>query len=887
MTFVVPIMLAGLAAIAVPVIIHLLNRSKTQTVHWGAMQFLAASIATRQRRILLEEVILLALRCLLIALVVLAMARPFLPSEAGVPWLFVLPALLGAAIALGIAAAMWAYRRVRWMMLGLTIGLIALGLLLSGIEKWMQTKRWASDGGETDIALILDASGSMTLAHEEESNFARALEEARKLVDAARPGDAISLILAGPVPVMHIGRPTADHEEVREQLDDETLAPVGGSCGVLEAVNAAAASLRTGRNANKKIIFIGDGQSLGWRLDRDVQWQFVSDALDALPTKPKIYYLQLPVPEQIGNTGIQDVTFSRRIIGVDRPVKIDVKIVNSGSEPRRPKTVQLFIDGTNAATDTMAAEILSGSAETLQFSHHFRVPGVHVVKAVLETEDDMIWDDSAYRVVHVLDHVPVLIVDGAPSERSLKGASAFIELALNPSFERRLTMTERVFAFLRRRDKDSDEEEKAETAKNLVTTEVVPAEEIDSIEDLDRYAVIILANVPRLPESFTTRLADYTRAGGGVLVVPGSRSEPDSYNEWRTPAGELILPATLTSREIAPKDPQLLDMESLSHPAFQLLVTREHADIDDTLVSAYWSLEADESDRAVRVGGALRNGDPFIVEREFGNGYIVMLATMLDRRDANLPSLKSFLPFLHELIYHLADPMMAEYNVRPGTEFRVQIAADNPASPGVLPEEKDTDEEIGIDQLRVELPSGRIRPADGIVTNDGVRIRYAATHEPGLYQFLLPTNLVPLYVTNLTYATNLPFTVVDDVSESFITQLTETDYHALKDYVDIFTAESFEELTTAVSDDIPGEELWKYLVVGALICLLGELAMSRWISIKRRYHEPQTIRFGPQASEAEDFRQHAEVLLGISPPSRGGHGQPATAKEPARETAGV
>lgn len=887
MTFVVPIMLVGMAAIAVPVIIHLLNRSKTQVVRWGAMQFLAASVATRQRRILLEEIILLALRCLLIALVVLAMARPFLPSEAGVPWLFVLPMLLVAAIALGIAAAMWSYARVRRMMLGLTVVLIALGVLLSGLEKWIQTKRWAGDGGETDIALIIDASGSMTLAHDEASNFSRALEESRKLVDAARPGDAISLILAGPVPVMLVSRPTADHAEIGEHLDDELLAPVGGSCGILEAINAAAASLRSGRNANKQIVFIGDGQNLGWRLDRDVQWQFVADALAELPTKPKLYYLQLPVPDEIENTGIQDVTFSRRIVGIDRPVKIDVRIINSGVEPRRPKTVQLFVNGTNAATETMTAEILPGSAETLQFAHQFHKPGVHVVQAVLETDDDMTWDDNAYRVLHVLDHVPVLIVDGAPSERSLKSASAFIEIALSPSFERRLTMTERVLAFLRRRDKGAEEAEKDETRKNLVITEVVPAEEIDSIEDMDRYAVIILANVPRLPAAFTRQLGAYVRSGGGVLVLPGSRSEPESYNEWRTPAGELILPATLASREIRPKNPQALDMETLSHPAFQLLLTREHADIEDTLVSAYWSLNAEETDKAVRVGGALRNGDPFIVEREFGGGYIVLLATMFDRRDANLPSLKSFLPFVHELVYHLAEPMLAEYNVPPGTEFRVQIAANDPASLGVVPEQKDEDEEIGDDQLRVQLPSGRLRYADGVVTNEGVRLRYGATDEPGLYQFYLPTNLVPLYVTNLTSSTNLPFAVVDDVSESFITQLTEHEVHALKDYVDIFTAESFDELSTAVADEIPGEELWKYLIVGALVCLLGEIAMSRWISVKRRYHEPRTISFGEQASDAEDFRRHAQDLLGISTINRADNGRTRPSKKQEMETAGV
>src|SRR4029453_14716339 len=73
-------MLAGLGAVAVPVIIHLLNRRRYDIVDWGAMQFLQISETTR-RKFLLEELLLMLLRMGLIALLVLALAAPFTTSR--------------------------------------------------------------------------------------------------------------------------------------------------------------------------------------------------------------------------------------------------------------------------------------------------------------------------------------------------------------------------------------------------------------------------------------------------------------------------------------------------------------------------------------------------------------------------------------------------------------------------------------------------------------------------------------------------------------------------------------------------------------------------------------------------------------------------------------
>lgn len=71
---------AGLACIAIPIIIHLLMNRRRKPVMWGAMRFLEEAFRRTRRRLLLEKWLLLAVRCLLVALIALALARPLIGS---------------------------------------------------------------------------------------------------------------------------------------------------------------------------------------------------------------------------------------------------------------------------------------------------------------------------------------------------------------------------------------------------------------------------------------------------------------------------------------------------------------------------------------------------------------------------------------------------------------------------------------------------------------------------------------------------------------------------------------------------------------------------------------------------------------------------------------
>lgn len=78
MGLIAPAFLAGLMAIAIPVLIHMIHRERRETLAFPSLMFLRKIPYRSVRRQKLRHLLLLALRCLAIAIIVAAFARPFL-----------------------------------------------------------------------------------------------------------------------------------------------------------------------------------------------------------------------------------------------------------------------------------------------------------------------------------------------------------------------------------------------------------------------------------------------------------------------------------------------------------------------------------------------------------------------------------------------------------------------------------------------------------------------------------------------------------------------------------------------------------------------------------------------------------------------------------------
>ena len=80
MAFLTPLFLAALAALGVPVLIHMIQRQRTEVVEFPSLMFVRKIPFHSLRRQRIRHRLLLLLRCLALALLIAAFARPFLRS---------------------------------------------------------------------------------------------------------------------------------------------------------------------------------------------------------------------------------------------------------------------------------------------------------------------------------------------------------------------------------------------------------------------------------------------------------------------------------------------------------------------------------------------------------------------------------------------------------------------------------------------------------------------------------------------------------------------------------------------------------------------------------------------------------------------------------------
>jgi hypothetical protein len=205
MSFLNPILLAGLAAVSIPIIIHLLNRRKFQKVVWAAMRFLRMSVEQNQRRMKIEDIILLALRCLLLALLAVALARPAILSNAS--------------------------------------------------DRFGQSKVTA--------IIILDNSYSMGVSDGVSTRFDKARQAAEQALDSMPAGSAAAVWLASDIVQEVIPLPTFDLNLARKSIRQARLSD--RATDLFPALEKAVDYLKGRMVIRKEIFLITDGQAVGWR----------------------------------------------------------------------------------------------------------------------------------------------------------------------------------------------------------------------------------------------------------------------------------------------------------------------------------------------------------------------------------------------------------------------------------------------------------------------------------------------------------------------------------------------------------------------------------------------------------------------------------------------
>ena len=78
MTFIEPLLLWGALAVAIPIAIHFWHQKRGKLLPWAATQWLTERNQQQSRGLRLDNVLLLLIRCLLLALLAFLLAQPVL-----------------------------------------------------------------------------------------------------------------------------------------------------------------------------------------------------------------------------------------------------------------------------------------------------------------------------------------------------------------------------------------------------------------------------------------------------------------------------------------------------------------------------------------------------------------------------------------------------------------------------------------------------------------------------------------------------------------------------------------------------------------------------------------------------------------------------------------
>ena len=542
------LMLGGLAAMAIPIIIHLLNRRRFNVVDWGAMQFLKLSETTR-KRLLIEELLLLLLRMGLIGILVLALAGPFVESS-------------------------------------------ALGKL---------------GRNHRDIVLIFDGSYSMGYTGTGQSAHAAAKEWATTLIEDLSGQDAVAILQAKQQVVPVQSNLTHDIDRAREAVH-EIPDPAGG-CNWPQAIQAARKILEGSQRAEREIIVLTDNQRFGWADSATLtSWELIKNqSAETKSIKPRVWVVNLAPnrPSDPPNWSLAAIKASQTVVPVGWEIAFDTALVLHGQQTYSPPhRLWLEVDG-QFVRELKAPEraALEKGQVPLSFRHAFAMPGSHLVSVIVEPDpppdkqppgyvikDHLVGDNRQDFAVEIVPALPVLLVDGDERAAVKRRGVDFMRDALSPATDPNPIVQTRVVG-----------------AQNFD-----PALLTRDLTDKpgSKPRVLVLSNVARVSVPQQEAIATFLAGGGGVLVTLGDRVEPTLYNDELYREGQGWLPARLDDLlgdESKPERATIPRVTSFNNPALEMFRKMPTEGLADVHFPALVESQHARALVVVSAGGAVHN----------------------------------------------------------------------------------------------------------------------------------------------------------------------------------------------------------------------------------------------------------------------------------------
>lgn len=751
MSFLNPLMLAGLAAIAVPIIIHLLNRRRFHKVVWAAMRFLQISVEQNQRRMRIEDMILLALRCFLLVLLALALARPAILSQAS--------AMFGRSKVTGV--------------------------------------------------IVLDNSFSMGVSDGTQTRFDKAKRAAEQVLDSLPAGSATAILLASDIAQGAIPEPTFDLNLARKIVREAPL--TDRATDLFPATQKAVDTLHGRLALRKEIYLITDGQATGWRHLTGIQ-----EALEKSKSEMGTHIILVSEHED-RNLSVSELRLASGLSPAKQPLRFEVRVSNHGKEEARDVHVSLSVNSEPAGDEFTIASIPAGAAKSLSLFAKLPGPGFHSVMARIP-EDRLHADDSRTVAVRAIQEVRVLLVDGDPGDEPRASEVFFLRHALVPVA--------------------------SEVAPEYFVKAVVNSVAEFSQARLDDFDAVVLANVSEIPVSSLKAIEGYLRRGGGLMIFPGTRVNPASYNE-NLFTQHQILPAELGAvRGEAGQDAVFfrLQEKDYDHPiasiwndpaagtlgsarffrTFELKPepVKEKGSVGAGEKTAahsgppspalHHSLTSPPSGSLEDAGPSLvvlkyTDGTPAVVERTWSLGRVILFGSTADTEWNDLPVRPAFVPLIHRALGAIVQRQDEGLNLPVGGKFVRRVTPDFLDKDAMFfkPRQRDTVRDL----RRIEMVNGW--PA----------LQYDQTDFAGVYETTVADPQLAL-----------KFATQADPAESNLEELSAVRVSTLKSAADILIWTPDFSLRGLVERSRTGLEFWLPLAVAALVVGLVETFLGQWFS---------------------------------------------------------
>lgn len=371
MSFLVPAFLFGLIGIAVPVLIHLVKRRQLQTIPWAAHRFLRMVVQKQQKRKKTEDLILLLLRCLLVGLLAIAFAQPFISfSNTGKD--------------------------------------AATGQPVSG-----------------QVAFLIDLSGSMSWAEGGSTRLDEAIAVARREVGSLSSNTAATLYGFTDSVVPIVASPTTDHATLIREL--ERLHPIGRKADTSAAIDAVLDNFDSSLHGARRMLVFTDEQAISWQ-DRAALDALKEKLLNSNVSLEGIFSGQAPALPNLAVRSLA-VDSSRPLQG--RPLRVRADVFNGSELTASDIRVTLSIDKSAPVAEQTIASLGPAESRTVDFTMEFQETGPHAITVAVRP-DRLPMDDSRSLILDVTKGLDVLVVEGPRARNSRVASGLFIGEALRP-----------------------------------------------------------------------------------------------------------------------------------------------------------------------------------------------------------------------------------------------------------------------------------------------------------------------------------------------------------------------------------------------------------------------------------------------------------------------